>query len=177
MSNSHVLLLTGLPGVGKTTLIRKVVTSLHGRRVGGFFTGEIRAGHGRQGFHITTFDGRERVMAHVDLPKAHRVGKYGVDVGVVDATSEQALTLRDAVDVYVVDEIGKMECFSNRFIEAMHTLLDSKKPVVATIAQRGAGFIAAVKRRPDGELWEVTTANRDELWKRVTSWIAVKLDS
>jgi nucleoside-triphosphatase len=151
MSKSHVLLLTGLPGVGKTTIIRKVVASLHDRKIGGFFTGEIREGRVRRGFHITTFDGRERVMADVDLPKVVKVGKYGVDVQAVNATSDEALTLSDTVDVYLVDEIGKMECSSSRFVDATQTLLDSKKPVVATIAQRGVGFIAAVKRRPDVE--------------------------
>ncbi|MBI2218916.1 MAG: hypothetical protein HYU51_16645 [Candidatus Rokubacteria bacterium] len=49
-----------------------------------------------------------------------------------------------------VDEIGKMECLSRAFVEAVRALLDTAMPVVATVAARGGGFIEEVKRRRDG---------------------------
>ncbi len=44
-----------------------------------------------------------------------------------------------AVDLFVVDEIGKMECFSNAFVQAATRLLDSSVPVLATITAKRGG--------------------------------------
>jgi nucleoside-triphosphatase len=74
--------------------------------------------------------------------------------------------------VYLVDEIGKMECLSDRFIAAVRILLSGHTPMIATIGARGGGFIAEVKRRTECELWEVTHANRDELPARILAWLA-----
>lgn len=172
---THGLLLTGRPGVGKTTLLTRVAGSLGERRIGGFYTEEIREGAERRGFRLVTFDGRQGIMAHVDVRGGDRVGRYGVDVSLVDELSASALAPNGAVDVYLVDEIGKMECLSRGFIAAMRDLLDSAKPVIATVGERGGGFIAEVKRRPDAELWRVTPDNRDTLPGRVRAWLDARM--
>src|SRR5512134_4116108 len=128
-----VLLLTGVPGIGKTTVIRRVADRLKGRRLGGFYTEEIRGRGGRRGFRLVGFEGVERGIAHVDFPKVHRVGKYGVDVGEIDEAADR-LT-RGPADVYLIDEIGKMECLSDRFVNRMRLLLDGPRPVIATVAR------------------------------------------
>ena len=166
----HALLLTGAPGSGKTTALRAVAEGLTGRRVGGFYTEEIRRAGVRTGFRLVTFDGRRAILASVSRPGAPRVGKYGVDVAALDAVIDTALAPR-GVDVHLVDEIGKMECLSTRFVRAMTTLLDGATPLVATVARRGEGFIADVKRRPDVELWEMTRTNRDEMPARILAWL------
>jgi nucleoside-triphosphatase len=167
-------MVAGVPGVGKTTLLLRVASSLAARgtaRCSGFTTEEIRAGGRRQGFRIVPLSGPGRVMAHVDFRVPNRVGRYGVDVSAVDATAAATLALDPDVSLYLVDEIGKMECFSERFVQAVRALLDARKRVVATVARRGAGFIAEVKRRPDVELWEVTVRNRDSLVGSILAWI------
>jgi nucleoside-triphosphatase len=83
-----VLLLTGVPGIGKTTLIRRVADRMKNRRIGGFYTEEIREQGDRRGFRLVGFDGTKRVIAHVDFPKVHRVGRYGVDVGTIHEATE-----------------------------------------------------------------------------------------
>ncbi len=172
----HVLLVTGVPGVGKTTLLRRVTEQAQ-QPLGGFTTEEIRTQGQRVGFRIVPVHGRGRVMAHVDFRSHARVGHYGVDVDAIDAVAASALALDPDVGVYVVDEIGKMECFSQRFVAAMRRLLDSDKRVVASIARKGTGFIAEVKRRPDVELWEVTVRNRDALADLILKWIAERATS
>ena len=166
----HVLLLTGRPGVGKTTVIRRVADSLDVTRPRGFYTEEIREHGERKGFRLIGFDGGDRVIAHIDFPKAHRVGKYGVDVTAIDDAA--SLLVHDpTVQVYVVDEIGKMECLSARFVTAMRNLLAGDTPVVATVGLHGGGFIAEVKRLKPCLLWEVTQDNRDKLPSRVLAWL------
>ena len=75
----HALLVTGAPGVGKTTLIRTVVAALP-RRFGGFVTEEIREEGRRVGFRVRSLDGAEAVLAHVRGVRGPRVGRFQVDV-------------------------------------------------------------------------------------------------
>jgi len=160
--------------VGKTTALRAVAGRLKRRRLGGFYTEEIREAGVRRGFRAVALDGRDFTMAHVGIRGRSQVGKYGVDVSVVDDLARTTLDPRDA-HVYLVDEIGKMECLSPRFVAAMRALLDAGRPVVATVAQRGEGFIAEVKRRPDVECWQVTTTNREGIPERVVQWLKPRL--
>jgi nucleoside-triphosphatase len=167
----HVLLITGTPGIGKTTVIRRVAEGVKAEGLRGFYTEEIRESGERRGFRLIGFDKSARVIAHVDFPKRQRVGRYGVDVQAID---EAAGLLRPDPDarIYLVDEIGKMECLSERFVAAMRVLVAGSTPIVASIGARGGGFIAEVKRMPGCELWQVTHANRDELPDHILSWLA-----
>jgi nucleoside-triphosphatase len=164
------LLLTGRPGVGKTTAVRTAARRLEDVRLTGFYTEEIRAGGARRGFRLVTFKGEHAIIAHVDLPSP-RVSKYGVDVATIDRFAEALESVDDRAAVYLIDEIGKMECLSSTFVEAVRRLIETGRPVVATVAQRGGGFIEEVKRRPDVEVWTVTQATRDGLSDRIVAWI------
>jgi nucleoside-triphosphatase len=140
-SSTHILLLTGPPGIGKTTLVRRVSEGLHETRFTGFTTQEIRAGRQRVGFRLEAFDGRSMILANVDNRSFHRVGKYGVDIAAFDRLVDSVLGRENVSAVYLIDEIGKMECLSSRFVAAVTTILESTAPVIATIAARGDGFI------------------------------------
>jgi nucleoside-triphosphatase len=161
-----------VPGIGKTTVVRAVARGLRGRTLAGFYTEELRAGRERRGFRAVAFDGWMRDIARADIAGPARVGKYGVDVPAIDALVEHALAEPGAVDIHLVDEIGKMECLSERFVAAMRALLDGATPLVATVALRGGGLIAEVKTRPDVEVWHVTLANREQLPSDVLGWLA-----
>jgi nucleoside-triphosphatase len=173
MARHSALLLTGVPGIGKTTVIRRVAAALRKRRrrIRGFTTEEMRKGRERVGFRIETFDGESAVLAHVSIRSEHRVSRYGVDVALLDTLVGKALALSPRADVYLVDEIGKMECFSERFVAAVEELLDAKRLMVATIALRGGGFIERVKGRPDVELQTLTRSNREQMPSQVLEWI------
>lgn len=170
---SLALFLTGPPGIGKTTLMRKLASALAGRGIRGFLTEEIRAAkRGRQGFRIQSLSGESAVLAHVSIRSACRVGRYGVDVAALDRIVEKSLKIDENVEVYLVDEIGKMECFSARFVQAVNALLDAGHPLVATIALSGTGPIARLKARPDAEIWTVSRENRDGLPERILDWLS-----
>jgi len=145
--------------------------------VRGFLTDEIRTRGERVGCRLQCLDGETATLAHVGLASSHRVGRYRVDVDAVDAMVDRALVLDEATDVYIVDEIGKMECLSRRFVTAVGALLDSGRPVVASVAQLGGGFPAAVRARPDATLLELTWKNRDEIPGRIAEWLNAVMTS
>jgi len=160
---SEKVLLTGRPGCGKTTLIKRVVNNLP-RRAGGFYTEEIRDGVTRAGFKIVTLDGEEVVFAHVDLKTPEHLGKYGLDLSALETIGVGAV--RQAVRsrrLVVIDEIGPMEIRSAIFRHAVNEALDSGVPVLATIFARSLPFIDAIKSRPDVTLIEVRQDNRERL--------------
>jgi nucleoside-triphosphatase len=157
------VLVTGRPGVGKTTLISRVLEELS-IDAGGFYTHEIRE-HGRRvGFAITDLAGPSGTLAHVDHPSEHRVGKYGVNREDLERIGVPAI--REAVRrarLVVMDEIGRMELCSPAFRRAVEDALGSPVPVLGTIQDRNSPFLDAVRARDDVEIVRVSEANRDPL--------------
>jgi nucleoside-triphosphatase len=74
----------------------------------------------------------------------------------------------------MIDEIGKMECLSDRFAEILKTIFESNSRLVATIALKGGGLIAQLKRRPDVRLFELTRENQDELFNKICSLLQAR---
>ncbi|MGQ3683834.1 MAG: NTPase [Candidatus Loosdrechtia sp.] len=157
------ILLTGKPGVGKTTVIKKMLPFL-GDDAGGFFTEEMSAMGKRMGFRVVTLDGEDGVLAHVDLNSTYQVGRYRVDP---DAFEKLVIpVLENAVrdkPVIVIDEIGKMELLSMKFRELVSTILDSKRLLVAVIKEDGDPFTDWIKKRNDVTIVTVNHENRDTL--------------
>jgi nucleoside-triphosphatase len=164
--------------VGKTTVVQQLAEWLGpgsgAMPVRGFVTAEMRHGGARKGFRVQRFDGTEAVLAHVEIRSAQRVGKYGVDVDAFERVALPALDVGREPVLHLVDEIGKMECCSRRFVEAMRAVLDSGDSVVATVAAKGGGFVAEVKDRADVQVWEVTRDNRDALPRRIAEAVQGK---
>ena len=157
------VLLTGRPGCGKTTLVKRVVNELS-PSAGGFYTEEIRERRQRVGFKIITLDGDDAVFAHVDLQTPERVAKYRLDLSALETVGVEAV--REAVRarrLVVIDEIGPMEIRSRNFRDAVNDALDSGAPILATITARSLPFTDAIKSRPDVSIVGVRIKNREEL--------------
>lgn len=161
------LLFTGPPGIGKTTFLERVVEELTagGVRASGFCTAEVRGpGGGRLGFRYRTLDGREGWLAKRGRGAVHRVGPYGVLLEGLEAEAAPAIDPeRSGAPCIVIDEIGRMEAFSQRFREAAERALQSPRVVLATVALKPGGWIGAVRLRPDARLERLTRDNRDAL--------------
>ncbi len=168
------LLITGLPGTGKTTLLIGLARRFAERHPAGFYTEEIRTEGVRQGFRLVSLDGREGILAHAGFHAGDRVGRYGVDVKGFERFLEDIALEESPASLIFIDEIGKMECISSRYPALIRRLLDSGKTVVATVSSKGGGFIAEVKARPDCETREVTPANREKLADELAGWISAR---
>ncbi|CAL1284400.1 unnamed protein product [Larinioides sclopetarius] len=169
MSHRHVLL-TGPPGIGKTTTVTKVCELLTVKNVKfqGFFTEEVRNGRERIGFDIVTTLGRRGNLARVSAPGASRgpkVGKYTVDISSFETLALPVFDCSPS-SILILDEIGKMEAFSKPFLARVQEAFS--KPisnVLATIpvARNAVPIVEELRSRKDCLLFEVTRDNRNDL--------------
>ena len=93
-------------------------------------------GH-RVGFSINTLNGKECVLAHQNIKSRYKVGKYGVNIQDIDSLAVPAMHTNDKNVIVVIDEIGKMECFSPLFRDTVMAILNSKNPVLGSIPGLG----------------------------------------
>jgi len=136
----HVLL-TGRPGIGKTTAIRKTIKRIGSKRVGGFWSSEIRKSGRRQGFAIHTVQNDEGILAHVDRKEGPRVSKYRVNIADINEIAVPAMRkARESGKIIIVDEIAKMELYSESFKQEIIRCLNQGR-VLGTIQQRRSSFL------------------------------------
>ena len=169
----RVLLLTGPPSVGKTTVLMKVVKALKERGicVGGMISREVREGGTRVGFEILDLSsGRHGWLAHVKQKNGPQVGKYRVNIEDLNAVGAKAIIEAvEKCEVIAIDEIGPMELFSKRFKDAARKALESHKLVLAVVHWKVQDtLINEAKKREDAKITSVTLENREGLHEQIT---------
>ncbi len=161
MNQKKNIFLTGAPSSGKTTVIKKVIKGLD-HPANGFYTEEERVDGKRVGFLMKTLDGRKGHLAHQDIKSDFHIRRYGVSIENIENIPVPSITPVKN-NIIILDEIGKMECFSGAFKQAAANTLDSPNIVIGTITFGGDDFIREVKKREDIEINEVTMDNRNSL--------------
>jgi nucleoside-triphosphatase len=168
-----VCLLTGQPGSGKTSLLKTLIGDMAGK-AGGFFTEEIRAQQSRVGFRLITLSGESAVLAHVKIQsRPYSVGRYGVDIGVLENLGVAAIIRAIAErELIVIDEIGKMELFSDKFKAAVLQAIESGKKLLGTIMLKPHPWADALKRRPEVYVIPVTHTNYQLAQEEIRRWLS-----
>ncbi len=156
------LLVTGPPRCGKSKLIELVIKRID-RPATGFFTREIREKGRRTGFSIVTLSGTAGILAHENIEGRRHVGKFGVSLDDLETIAVPSMVPSTADHVVVIDEIGKMECFSSLFRYTLMYVLDLSNIVIGSIALKGDRFIEKIKSRPDVKLFLLSEDNRTAL--------------
>jgi nucleoside-triphosphatase len=141
--------------------------------MGGFITEEVRHLGERIGFEILTIpEGRRGLLAQKGIPSSFRVGRYGVDIRVLEELGCQAiLHAKTSGKIVTVDEIGKMELFSETFRTMLIDVLDSPQKVLATIMERSNAFGNRIKKRSDARLLHLERKNFENLYQEVLHWL------
>jgi nucleoside-triphosphatase len=171
------IVLTGEPGVGKTTLIKKLLKHLGDRAVG-FWTEEVRDPQTRKrtGFKIVTTEGKSLLFASKTFTSKHLVGSYGVNVQRFESLAIPVLQKALGEDrIVVIDEVGKMELFSKTFVGLVRKLIhDPRKSMVITIPTRDVHpLVAEIRRLKGAVLMEVTKENRDALVENILNLLDI----
>ena len=170
------ILITGPPRSGKSTLIEEIIKELikKGFTVRGISTPEARERGRRIGFKIIDLaTGEWKWMAHINISSPYKVSKYGVDLDAIESIGVKAiLSAIESADVIIIDEIGKMELFSEKFKKAVKRALDSSKPVIGTIGLKlHHPFADEIKRRKDVTIVFLTREKWEEVYNQIINMI------
>lgn len=160
--------ITGLPGAGKTHALRRVIEMLEqdNRVIGGMLTEPIYEDDDRVGFKVIDWMTKEEdILAHVEVDSKIVVGKYGIDIDVLEQIGVKAIVnATEKAELIIIDEVGKMEVESIRFIEAVRNALETDKPLILTLHKKSRNpLLQDIRRRDDVRILEVTPINRNLL--------------
>jgi len=174
--------ITGMPSVGKTETLKKIIGFLEaaGYVSEGMVTEPILKDNKRIGFSVRDWMTNEKqTFAHIDFEDKEKVGKYGIDITALEAVGIPAIEkaiLDEAIDIIIIDEIGKMEMISERFCEVVIEALDSDKPIMVTLHKKSrTPLLQDVRRRDDIRILEVTPVNRNLLPYKIEKIMREKL--
>ncbi|XP_054163146.1 cancer-related nucleoside-triphosphatase homolog [Oppia nitens] len=191
---NHIFI-TGLPSVGKTTLIKKVIDIIedkysHRFTVKGFYTQEVRsATEERIGFDIIDITNplNRKQLARIDFNSGPKVGKYFVDLHSFESIaipllniSKEEIELLDKSNkqmILVIDEIGKMETFSDVFRKSVRQMFDNEVTtksyrIMATLpVKRNVQLAEDLRRRSGSDEIHINRSNRNSMADRVVNML------
>jgi nucleoside-triphosphatase len=159
--------ITGIPGVGKTKLLKKLAHDLSMLVIKGFYKEKIVEDESTKGYRVVSFDYQEQILAHLFIEGPNKTDGFGVNVEGFEKFILPQLENLNMVDLFIFDEISKMECLSESFCKTFEKILDSKIPVIATYSHHSTFKFKELKKRKDTIFLQMTSKNRDDIWKRV----------
>ncbi len=168
------IFITGKSGVGKTTLVKHII-NLYGEFTGGFYTQEVRENKRRLGFDIISLSGEKGMLARSDYRSKFRIGRYGINLADLERVGLKALD--EAVknkQLIVIDEIGKMELFSQSFKEKVIEVINSSKKILAVITLSKDEFVESLKLYPGFRIFELNRTNFDDVLKEIIKILEIK---
>ena len=171
-SETEWILLTGQPGCGKTTAVKRLSEALarDGVQLRGFVTEEVLVGGKRVGFDVVIIpDGKRGILSRKGGPAAHpKTGQYSVDVASFEQLALPTIAPPAGQEVVLVlDEIGRMELHSAAFAARVEELLECGTRLVGAITAPIYGhrvaFCDAVSASRGVETHRLTAKVRDEV--------------
>lgn len=168
------LLVTGKPGIGKSTAVAATLEALRARPHAGFISSEIHENGKRQGFQIRTLRSNQSgVLASPTIESPVRFGslrpdglpRLGVDLEFLrkHVVPELRLALTEPECIVVLDELGPMQASAPELCEAIDALLDGPWTAIGSIAEAaGHAWLDEVKERANVRQLRLTVENRDQ---------------
>lgn len=168
-----VLIITGPPRTGKTTLVERLVAEF-GAKAKGFVTREIRREGKRWGFEIIPHHGQRALLASVSLSEGSQIGKYRVNLKGIEETILEFFRDPGPASFYYVDEVGKMEMAHPEFKSTFVNFVTISNGVLLVTA--GMGQVGWVKQvYPKAEVIDLGELGFQKGYDRARTWILDKI--
>ena len=161
------IIIKGPSGIGKTTLIKRLLKDLTPLLVRGFYKEPIIEYNILKGFRIITLDLKWQILAHNDIEGPDRINDTGVNVAGFEQLVLPHLSLFAGTELFIIDEIGRMECLSFKFCQQIKKIFDSNIPLIATVNNDQLSYIYDLVKPDDISIIPITKKNRNTLWKDI----------
>lgn len=177
--NGQIILLTGIPGVGKSTLLRKIVDSIPEDERLGFLTEEIKSVKGeRVGFQLVSLNSPIKRLwlarrEDIGLTNSTRFGRWFVSIDSMQYFVDNYMSIPEPSQTLILDEIGPMQCLHYGFMKRVEQLLKGthkgRYKIIDTIKRDDChiplvdDFLRKVKKFVGDGVIEVTEDNREKL--------------
>ncbi len=162
------ILITGPRGVGKTTLINRVIQEIN-LPVFGFQTKkEDELADSEKGSPVYIYEpGKQRLQTLENLVGYCKDRNFAAMKEVFD---RYALKLQEPVPsghIILLDELGFMEAGSEAFCNAVFSLLNGQIPLIASVKDKDFPFLNRVRSHKNCHCFRITEENRDLLFTEV----------
>jgi nucleoside-triphosphatase len=160
-----IIVLTGAPGVGKTTALIRIARALkeRGVKVGGIVSRELRTNNMRIGFEFIDLTTNDRNVLASITENGPKVGRYFVNVAGCRFAAERLMNAVRNSDVIICDEIGPMELKSRELIDSARNLLDVDKKVIVVVHQKLQHLLIDEFRNKSSLLINLDLKNREKV--------------
>ena len=154
------ILIDGLPRVGKTTAVQRVLSMVK-VRCGGFFCQAVSKAF-YTNFRLVSVQGPNRSLSSQELIRRFDIpGVVGFNLEDLENFGNPSLLhALNTCDVVVIDQLGTLEVSSDKFRAVVDRVLDSSKVVLATLTSSNVPYLEAIRRRPDVDIYPITRSNR-----------------
>ena len=154
------ILLTGRVQVGKSTALRKFLEN------SGIEADGVRTyWKDSDTLLIEPFEGGESMVAAVTD------GEYRKAVPAAFEYGAEIIEKSGKKDVIVLDELGRLERCSERFMNAVFEKLRGDKRVLGVIKKESNHFLDKIREMPNLVILEVTEENRDEIPQKIAEYM------
>jgi len=172
------ILISGAPRSGKSTFMKILIKELKNEyNIIGFLTPEVKEGRSRIGFDLISIDSNNRfpLARKGNYKSKFCLGKYHVFIDKFNNFLEKKIE-REIVkynnqnkkEVILIDEIGKMELFSNKFELFLRNLFNSELLIVATIGKTLKHPIKSfLMNNTEIKYFELTRQNQAEVLNKI----------
>jgi nucleoside-triphosphatase len=154
------IFLTGEPGIGKTTILNRVLEET-GFTFRGFRTKKEAADHDGSSFIYLYSCGREPFPGRTAVARRYEKGGFCAYPEAFDEAGVSALEDIADADLILMDELGFMESEAYRFQEKVMELLNGSIPVLGVVKPRDTPFLLRIKSHPEVSVFKITEENRD----------------
>lgn len=167
--------LTAPPKTGKSTAIKKIINMLGTKNCCGFYTKEMIEDGQRVGFKIVTLSGKEGILARVSYDGEYIIGKYGVNLKEfkkLALTELENIINADDNKYVIIDEIGPMQLFSNKYKELLLKIASTDRKIIGTAFYDSYDWLDDFKKLDNVELIEINEMNRNDIPMEVVEKIS-----
>lgn len=164
----NIILFSGEPRIGKTTIIKKIIQMVGECNCIGFYTEEVRNDFDRIGFDCVSLDGKRQRIADVNLQGDIRIGRYGINVKAFEEFALQTISnYSNRNKIIIIDEIGPIQLLSTKFKQEIGNILSGNNCVIGTIFYDKHPDIDVIKKLPGIKVYLITSENKNTILENI----------